>query len=159
MIGAAVLMIGAGATAADSHRMEGSGNASCGNWTEARASAPGGGMTQEHPLQAQWVLGFLTGVGMFGRTFDPLKKVEAQGVVAWMDNYCRSIASPRRSRTSSCNNPTDRVPGVAQTPDRTPATAIADTSRNQPPSPPIIIRRRQPGRAFMLDNGRSTPWA
>jgi hypothetical protein len=90
LILAAVLVTGNGATAADTHRMEGNGNASCGNWTEARAPAPGGGMTQDHPLQAQWVLGFLTGVGVFGRTFDPLKNVDAQGVVAWMDNYCQA---------------------------------------------------------------------
>jgi len=65
-------------------------------------------MTQEHPLQAQWVLGFLTGVGMFGRTFDPLKKVDAQGVVAWMDNYCQA-------------NPLDSI-----------ATAAADFVLQQP---------------------------
>ncbi len=53
------------------------------------------GMTQAHPLQAQWSLGFLTGVAVFGRTFDPLKNVDAQSVLTWMDNYCQ--ANPRDS--------------------------------------------------------------
>ena len=90
LILAAVLATGDRATAADTHRMEGNGNASCGNWMAARASAPGDGLARDHPLQVQWVFGFLTGVGVFGRTFDPLKNVDAQGVLAWMDNYCQA---------------------------------------------------------------------
>jgi hypothetical protein len=44
----------------------------------------------------QWVLGFASGVaegyhlGTNRKGFDPLTGIDAQGVWAWIDNYCRT---------------------------------------------------------------------
>jgi hypothetical protein len=38
-----------------------------------------------------WLLGFLSGIGYVNRDGDdPLDGVDAEGVWAWIDNYCRS---------------------------------------------------------------------
>jgi hypothetical protein len=59
----------------------GVGLMSCGSWTAHRS------------LNAQqWVLGFLSGVGLAGQAdaIDPLSGTDAEAVWAWIDNYCRS---------------------------------------------------------------------
>jgi hypothetical protein len=68
-------------------RILGSGSASCGVWTAARHDKHAGGFEQ-------WVLGYASGVGSgshaSGRQdVNPLLGVDAQGVLAWIDNYCR----------------------------------------------------------------------
>jgi hypothetical protein len=55
---------------------------SCGTWTADRRQRSGGALQDE-----QWVLGFLSGVGYEG--YDPLNGMDAEGVWAWIDNYCR----------------------------------------------------------------------
>lgn len=64
---------------------DGLGSGSCGTWTARR--------TQGRPHAwgyEQWLLGFLSGAGMWGKTgLDPLNNVDANGVWAWVDNFCR----------------------------------------------------------------------
>jgi hypothetical protein len=63
----------------------GQGTLSCGTWMvdrrEGMASGP-----------QQWVSGFLSGVGfaLASKNYDPLHGVDADGVWAWIDNYCRA---------------------------------------------------------------------
>jgi hypothetical protein len=59
----------------------GVGLLSCGNWTAARRSGVASG-------PEQWVLGFLSGVGIADAGYDPLRSVDAEGVWGWFDNYC-----------------------------------------------------------------------
>jgi hypothetical protein len=40
-------------------------------------------------LDLAWVLGFLSGIGSTG-IGDPLRQMDADGVAAWIDNYCRA---------------------------------------------------------------------
>lgn len=68
--------------------MIGGGVDSCGTWTFER----------QPPLRAlqdqQWVLGYLSAAGQIssaaGGGADPLKDMDAQGVWAWVDNYCKA---------------------------------------------------------------------
>ena len=62
----------------------GSGTASCGAWTENRRQLTDGAVSDE-----EWVLGFLSGIGYIGYdNANPLNKTDADGVWAWIDNYC-----------------------------------------------------------------------
>jgi hypothetical protein len=72
---------------AKAYRIAGIGLRSCGSWTATRgqgAAAIGA---------EQWVLGFLSGVAFCaeseGSSVDPLDGTDANGVWAWIDNYCR----------------------------------------------------------------------
>jgi hypothetical protein len=38
-------------------------------------------------MYSSWALGFITGAGWNGGT-DPLGGTDAEGVLAWFDNYC-----------------------------------------------------------------------
>jgi hypothetical protein len=66
----------------------GAGRGSCGTWTVDRR-------TQQAMPEEQWVLGFIAGQADLSQglspsaRLDPLKRVDAEGVFAWMDNYCR----------------------------------------------------------------------
>jgi hypothetical protein len=63
----------------------GAGNYSCGTWTaERRDPYSRLGSFQDE----QWVLGFLSGIGYMGAEANPLNGTDAQGVLAWIDNYC-----------------------------------------------------------------------
>ena len=60
---------------------------SCDSWTAAR-------LTPQATLafaEGQWVLAFLSGVGFMGGETgnNPLNGIDAQGVWAWIDDYCR----------------------------------------------------------------------
>jgi hypothetical protein len=81
---AVALMMTGSAEATDFH-MVGVGSSSCGSWTASR-----GGQTTG--IYEQWVVGFLSGVGYegTGQGDDPLAGVDANGVWAWVDNYCRA---------------------------------------------------------------------
>ena len=90
---AAVLMTSA-AEAVSGHKIIGVGLGSCGKWTsdareygDGRPVIPG---SQAHLAQTQWALGYLSGVGLATDAFDPLNNVDAQGVWAWIDNYCQA---------------------------------------------------------------------
>ena len=92
---AAVLMTG-DASAACLYHAIGSGTDACGSWTaNAREYVPGHPVTHgsiAHKEHAQWVVGFLSGVGYTGgdKDLDPLNNVDAAGVWAWVDDYCRA---------------------------------------------------------------------
>jgi hypothetical protein len=58
---------------------------SCGTWLEHRATG--------QPDIANWALGYLSGVAVWGfdRTMGhkaPLRGMDADGVLYWLDNYC-----------------------------------------------------------------------
>lgn len=82
MILASVLMTSA--AQAQEYRAIGVGTMSCGSWTAARRTQG----ADAFALQ-QWVAGFLSGIGYQGPG-NPLNGVDAEGVWAWIDNYCRS---------------------------------------------------------------------
>jgi hypothetical protein len=68
---------------AGQYDLMGVGAQSCGTWTAQRQ---GGYAAKE----MAWVLGFLSGVGFTGIDgANPLRGMDAQGVWAWIDNYCR----------------------------------------------------------------------
>jgi hypothetical protein len=76
----------ADSSGAAAYRFLGAGTVSCEAWTAARQHRTGW-----YDL-AEWVLGFLSGVGYAGepgRT-DPLQELDAHAVAAWVDNYCRA---------------------------------------------------------------------
>jgi hypothetical protein len=68
--------------------MFGEGTISCGSWASLRRS----GSLQAAFGPEQWVLGFLSGIGFTNGALgnDPLRGVDAEGVWAWVDNYCHA---------------------------------------------------------------------
>jgi hypothetical protein len=84
----AVLLFSSSARAQGTYRAVGEGGVSCGTWTAERANNP----AELYWLsESAWVLGFLSGVGYEGAgDVDPLRGVDAKGVEAWLDNYCRT---------------------------------------------------------------------
>ena len=70
---------------AQSFHYIGTGGASCGEWTADRRF-PDSSRSQ---ADEQWVLGFLSAVGYVDPDRDPLHGMDADGVWAWVDNYCR----------------------------------------------------------------------
>jgi hypothetical protein len=62
----------------------GAGSDSCGTWTANRT--PSGIAASPHE---QWVVGYLSGVAGWS-ALDPLKGLDGDAVLAWMDNYCRA---------------------------------------------------------------------
>jgi hypothetical protein len=69
----------------------GVGTETCGSWTAARKNPDG---LNAH-LEAQWVVGFLSGASMLheGIAHDgkaPLKEMDGRGVWAWIDNDCQA---------------------------------------------------------------------
>jgi hypothetical protein len=69
---------------AEAFKIIGAGVDSCGTWTADRRQQSGAALQDE-----QWVVGFLSGIGYRGDDdSDPLKGMDAQGVWAWIDNYC-----------------------------------------------------------------------
>jgi hypothetical protein len=92
-----VLSVGlmAGVTEAQAYVMTGSGTVSCGSWSAHRREYdPGGKSTigsQKSMDESAWVLGFLSGIGFIHTNgADPLDGVDADGVWAWIDNYCQA---------------------------------------------------------------------
>jgi hypothetical protein len=72
----ALIVFMPGETAGQTYSAGGAGNSSCGTWT----------------LDTQWLLGFLSGIGFLGKAegLDPLNGVDAQAVLAWIDNWCHN---------------------------------------------------------------------
>ena len=58
---------------------------SCGTWTQARQAR-----TVQAGLAAQWVAGWLSGRNNEDGTTDFLVGTDFDGLMAWIDNYCRS---------------------------------------------------------------------
>jgi hypothetical protein len=68
--------------------MIGAGSESCGSWT---ANRRGGSIARlsARVQNQQWLFGFLSAFGVAGKGLDPLHGMDDEGVVAWVDNYCR----------------------------------------------------------------------
>jgi hypothetical protein len=67
--------------------MIGAGMDSCGTWTADRRNPRSSDAQQDQ----QWVLGFLSGIGYQGDiNLNPLNGMDANGVLAWIDNYCQA---------------------------------------------------------------------
>jgi hypothetical protein len=61
----------------------GAGIRTCGTWTAARR--------ERRPMEYEaWILGYLSGIGSTHNLtgVNPLQGVDAEGVWAWIDNYC-----------------------------------------------------------------------
>jgi hypothetical protein len=85
----AALSIQASAQGPGSKLIFGQGMNSCGGWTQARQSRSVSG-----GLSAQWVAGYLSGMNVQSTSLDPqddpLLGTDFDGLMAWIDNYCRS---------------------------------------------------------------------
>ena len=56
---------------------------SCGKWIKTSKR------TAEHQVLQSWILGFLSGVNFQNLDGDFLQGRDADGLTAWIDNYCR----------------------------------------------------------------------
>ena len=62
----------------------GSGNISCGQWTESKeADGP------LHNTREQWVLGYLSAYSRWVDRSDVVKTNDGYGATVWIDNFCR----------------------------------------------------------------------
>ena len=62
----------------------GSGNISCGQWTESK-EADG----SLHKTREQWVLGYLSAYSRWVDRSDVVKTNDGYGATVWIDNFCR----------------------------------------------------------------------
>ena len=74
----------------------GYGTRSCGTWLAARRD-------RQSTAYEQWIIGFMSGIGaantyLADGRFDPLARTDAQGVWAWIDNFCRANTVDKLSR-------------------------------------------------------------
>jgi hypothetical protein len=58
-------------------------NFSCGKWTNTPKN------TAQHDVLESWVLGYLSGINAENAGVDFLRGREPDGLMAWIDNYCR----------------------------------------------------------------------
>jgi hypothetical protein len=59
------------------------GGLSCGKWTNTAKGSP------QHEIFRKWVFGFVSGVNWESTKADFLQGTDADGLTAWVDNYCR----------------------------------------------------------------------
>jgi hypothetical protein len=79
--------LAAGPRTANAYMAIGAGLSSCGAWTADRRNPSGVAALED----SQWVVGFLSGMGfVHANDDDPLVGVDAEAVLAWIDNYCRA---------------------------------------------------------------------
>jgi len=72
------------AAAADEVKTLGAGaNATCGKWLADRQSGNAFSMSN-------WALGYLSGAATFSQNLNPLEGLDSDGVLYWIDNFCRS---------------------------------------------------------------------
>ena len=83
--------------AAEQRKVIGEGLRSCGAWTKERqAESP------QSALFATWVLGYVTGMNWVDYSEpDFLMKTDAFGILAWVDNYCRTHPVDTINRAAS----------------------------------------------------------
>jgi hypothetical protein len=79
-----MVSIAAAPDGADQAVTMGVGNDSCGSWTANRKAH---GVREVADIS--WVVGYLSAAATWGHV-NPLKGTDAEGVWAWMDNYCRA---------------------------------------------------------------------
>jgi hypothetical protein len=83
--------------------MFGTAGKSCGTWTQLRpagALKPNGSVPAEFGALLMWVLGFISGANSDPSYPDVLLGKDFDGLIAWIDNYCRA-------------NPLDNIAGAA----------------------------------------------
>jgi hypothetical protein len=86
----------------------GEGATSCGTWTQARQA-----QSTKAALIAQWIAGYVSGSNVEGEHHpDALVGVDFKGLVAWIDNYCRS--NPLDPIVSAAFKLTDELRSRAQ---------------------------------------------
>jgi hypothetical protein len=86
-----------GGAAPGKYSMIGAGASSCGRWVADRS----GQNLYDKVSDEQWVVGFLSGVGYESSGPDnPLNDIDADGVLAWIDNYCRAHPLDRISKAA-----------------------------------------------------------
>jgi len=87
-----VLLVSISTAAADpvhSVAIGGAGSDACSTWMADRSPAPP--LTQAiSQSRVQWILGFLSGVNLFGQRSGELKGGvdDPKGALLWIDNYC-----------------------------------------------------------------------
>jgi hypothetical protein len=82
----AVLYLSITSVQARDFRIKGAGAESCGTWVAEIGTNPGA--RENH----QWVLGYVTAFNRFGlgTDADVSKGADPPGLIAWIDNYCRT---------------------------------------------------------------------
>jgi hypothetical protein len=81
---ATLLLVAAISTAqAQERAVIGPASFSCGKWTNTPKRSP------EREVYEKWVLGYLSGVNVHQTGPDFLRDRDAEGLTAWIDNYCR----------------------------------------------------------------------
>lgn len=80
----AALVLAQAAIAQVPKRVIGAGLDSCEAWTAARQADGVAARAAE-----QWVVGYLSGIGQWGKDVDPLHGLDAERVWAAIDTYCR----------------------------------------------------------------------
>jgi hypothetical protein len=92
---AAVLMTGMAEARAQKFSLMGQGSLVCGTWTAWRRDGLSLG-------PQQWVLGFLSGIGLMGESdVNPLNSMDADGVFGWIDSYCLAHPSEKVARAAT----------------------------------------------------------
>ena len=88
LVVAAIMLVAASLEAsAQSRIIFGEAGTSCGTWTQARQTK-----SRKAGLSAQWVAGYLSGsnVQADDNYPDALVGTDFDGLMAWVDNYCRA---------------------------------------------------------------------
>jgi hypothetical protein len=86
MLAGMVLLVASAPASAQERLVFGEGAAtSCGSWTQGRQTR-----SFKAGLSAQWIAGYLSGLNMGAVGPDPLSGTDFDGLMAWIDNYCRS---------------------------------------------------------------------
>ena len=70
----------------------GFGTTSCGEWTDKRAMRNDDGIGGVAWLfRSAWIQGYLTASQTtFPEIYDQIKETDAEGIAAWVDNYCHA---------------------------------------------------------------------
>jgi hypothetical protein len=88
LVVAAIMLVAASLEAsAQSRIIFGEAGTTCGTWTQARQTK-----SRKAGLSAQWVAGYLSGSNVqAGDNYpDALVGTDFDGLMAWVDNYCRA---------------------------------------------------------------------
>lgn len=77
-----------------SRAIVGWGLKSCGTWTQVRQATE----SADHTVIEAWVVGFMSGMNLDRTHPDALVGTDFDGLMAWIDNYCRSPRGAHRPR-------------------------------------------------------------
>jgi hypothetical protein len=82
-LAAKVALSAANAAAPNTVAILGAGNSSCGTWIANRSSG------NQLPY-TQWAAGYISGRASQSTDLDPLRGIDWDGLMTWMDNTCRA---------------------------------------------------------------------